>query len=89
MFLTFPSKESIVSYLKKHPDTKNLSEKKIIPLIADAFKNSRIDSETMGKTVMEPIRVWNKETNLTEYALIPIIMNLTKALKDCAIPEKS
>jgi len=87
--LKFPSKQTIIAYLEQHPQTNKttnpyLTEKKIIPAVAQVFADQNKAPLGVDMGVMLTMLDLNEKLKLPEFVLMTINMNLCNALKECA-----
>ena len=84
--LHFPNENKIISYLKKHPLTKDpyFTEKKIIHKVSKFFADLNMEPEGIQLGVMQTLYDINEELPMEPPVLKLIQMNLIAALKDCA-----
>lgn len=87
--LHFPSQETIVAHLERHPQTSDLylREKKIIDTVASYFAhtNKRVDiGVELGVLLAIDWVVLRENITLSSAALDTMHTSLTAALKDCA-----
>lgn len=81
----FPSQQSIVAYLEKHPFTNDpyLKEKKIIDTVAKFFANTNKDDRGVELGVLLALYRLNAQIGLTQDMKEVMNINLIDALKDC------
>jgi hypothetical protein len=85
--LHFPTKIQIENFLSKDLGTSDsyLIEKKVNDIVASFFSNKEItEAELEGQVKAKLIEINNKSNLMPLFALVTVIMNYTRVLKECA-----